>query len=153
MSEMVSTENKKTKAISIGNQDFSSIITKNHFYIDKTSFLKEWWEDGATVTLITRPRRFGKTLTMNMTERFFSNFYAQDGSVFEGLSIWEEETYRNLQGTYPVISVSFADVKEITFEGAKNQIYKILMNIFDQYRFLLQEDMRIFFNSTFKKEF
>ncbi len=61
------------QVISVGNQDFKSIRENNYFYIDKTSFIKEWWENGDNVTLITRPRRFGKTLNMSMVETFFSN--------------------------------------------------------------------------------
>ena len=97
--------------VAIGIQEFENIINNNYFYIDKTSFIKEWWEAGDSVTLITRPRRFGKTLNMSMLECFFSVKYADRGDLFAGLSIWEEEKYRNLQGTYPVISLSFARVK------------------------------------------
>ena len=93
--------------ISIGNQDFVS-IRKNHcFYIDKTDFIREWWENQDSVTLITRPRRFGKTLNMNMTEYFFSVKYADVGQYFEGLNVWKNERLRSLQGTYPVIALSF----------------------------------------------
>ena len=74
------------RVIGIGNQDFESIIINNYFYIDKSMFIKEWWDSGDTVTLITRPRRFGKTLLISMTERFFSTEYDGQGSVFEGLS-------------------------------------------------------------------
>ena len=100
-----------SRTVGIGIQDFEKLITSNSFYVDKTSFIKEWWENNDEVTLITRPRRFGKTLTMDMIRRFFSVEYAGKGEVFEGFSIWEEEKYRQLQGTYPVIFLSFADVK------------------------------------------
>ena len=93
------------RTIGIGKQDFEDVITRNNFYIDKTMFIKEWWENDDKVTLITRPRRFGKTLNMSMTEQFFSVEYAGCGKLFEGLSIWQEEKYRNLQATYPVISL------------------------------------------------
>ncbi|MBQ2885488.1 MAG: AAA family ATPase, partial [Alphaproteobacteria bacterium] len=96
------------RTVAIGIQDFEKIRLENYFYIDKTPFIKEWWESGDSVTLITRPRRFGKTLNMSMVEQFFSVDYANRGELFEGLSIWEEEKYRELQGTYPVISLSFA---------------------------------------------
>ena len=79
------------RTVGIGIQDFGKIIEGNYFYVDKTSFLKEWWESGDDVTLITRPRRFGKTLTMSMVEHFFSVKYAEEGKLFEGLSIWREE--------------------------------------------------------------
>ena len=55
--------------VAIGVQDFSTLIENHYFYVDKTAFLKEWWDSGDSVTLITRPRRFGKTLTMSMTEQ------------------------------------------------------------------------------------
>ncbi len=99
------------RTVGIGNQDFESIRQNGYFYIDKTNFIREWWENGDSVTLITRPRRFGKTLNMSMLEKFFSVEYAGRSDLFEGLSIWQEEKYRQLQGTYPVISISFADVK------------------------------------------
>lgn len=81
------------------------------------------------VTLITRPRRFGKTLNMNMLECFFSVAYAGRASLFEGLSIWEEETYRSLQGNFPVIALSFADIKGSTFETAWEEIIPMRRNI------------------------
>ena len=99
------------RTVGIGIQSFEKIIQNNCFYIDKTCFIREWWENQDEVTLITRPRRFGKTLNMNMLERFFSVEYRGQGQVFEGLFIWKDENYRDLQGTYPVIALSFADVK------------------------------------------
>ncbi len=110
-----------TRAIGIGGQDFETIRIENTFYIDKTNFIEQWWESKDSVTLITRPRRFGKTLNMSMMEQFFSIHYAGRSDLFEGLSIWEHEKYRNLQGTYPVISLSFANVKESTFAGARKK--------------------------------
>ena len=100
------------RRVAIGKQNFASVREGNYFYIDKTSFLKEWWECGDDATLISRPRRFGKTLNISMMEHFFSNKYSERGDLFEGLSIWQEEKYRQLQGTYPVISLSFAGIKE-----------------------------------------
>ncbi|MCI6977215.1 MAG: AAA family ATPase, partial [Lachnospiraceae bacterium] len=96
------------RTVAIGIQDFENLIQNKYFYIDKTSFISEWWESGDSVTLITRPRRFGKTLNMSMVERFFSVDFAGQGMLFHGLSIWEDEKYRKIQGTYPVISLSFA---------------------------------------------
>ena len=100
------------RIVGIGIQDFEDVINGNFFYVDKTSFIKEWWENGDSVTLITRPRRFGKTLNMSMLNRFFSLEYKGKGEIFEGLPIWNEEKYRQLQGTYPVINLSFASIKE-----------------------------------------
>lgn len=127
--------------ISIGNQDFDSLRTQQCFYIDKTAFIKEWWENKDSVTLITRPRRFGKTLNMSMLHCFFSTMYQNRGDLFEGLSIWKEEKYRKLQGTYPVIFLSFAAVKGITYESSRESILLLLENVYQQFRFLLQEDV------------
>ena len=85
------------RTVAIGIQDFENLIQNKYFYIDKTSFISEWWESGDSVTLITRPRRFGKTLNMSMVERFFSVDFAGQGMLFHGLSIWEDEKYRKIQ--------------------------------------------------------
>ena len=129
------------RQVAIGIQNFSEIIEKDYFYVDKTSFIKEWWDSGDSVTLITRPRRFGKTLTMSMVEQFFSVDYSGRGDLFEGLAIWNEEEYRNLQGTYPVISLSFANVKEKTYEKTKSRIYQLLVELYAQNDFLLESDL------------
>ena len=122
--------------IAIGIQDFGDLIQKKYFYIDKTSFLKEWWEKGDGVTLITRPRRFGKTLNMSMTEQFFSMDYAGRGDLFEGLFIWREEKCRKLQGTYPVISLSFANVKEVNYVNTRERICQLLTNLYVKHSYL-----------------
>ena len=126
--------------IGIGIQDFIELRENKKFYIDKTSFIKEWWESGDSVTLITRPRRFGKTLNMSMVEEFFSVNYAGRGDLFEGLSIWEEEKYQKLQGTYPVISLSFARIKETDFETTKKRILEVLMSQFEKHAFLTESE-------------
>ena len=110
------------RTVSIGTQDFETIITNSYFYVDKTDFIREWWENGDSVTLITRPRRFGKTLNMSMVEQFFSVRFAGRHDLFEHLNIWREEKYRRLQGTIPVISLSFADIKETAFSSARKSI-------------------------------
>ena len=128
------------RTVSIGCQDFETIRRGGYFYIDKTKFLSEWWEGGDSVTLITRPRRFGKTLNMSMTEKFFSVQYAGQEELFQGLFIWEKAPYRKLQGTYPVISLSFANVKENTYEKVRYRICQILRDLYVQNRFLLEGD-------------
>ncbi len=127
--------------IGIGWQDFEEIRKRDLFYVDKTAFIREWWESGDGVTLIARPRRFGKTLNMSMLEKFFSVRYARRGDLFEGLRIWEEEKYRKLQGTYPVISLSFANVKERTYEEAVWRISQIMADLYNDNRFLLEGDL------------
>ena len=128
------------RAIGIGNQDFETIRKQNYFYIDKTKLIQEWWESGDSVTLITRPRRFGKTLNMSMLEKFFSVNYAGRGDLFEGLAVWQGEKNRKLQGTYPVISLSFAKVKETTYLSARKMLCHIIANVYNEYDFLLDSD-------------
>ncbi len=129
------------RTVGIGLQSFEKIQERQCFYVDKTKFIKEWWENLDDVTLITRPRRFGKTLTMSMTEQFFSLKYAGRGDLFEGLSIWEDDKYRKLQGTYPVISLSFANVKENGYEKVRYRICQILRDLYVQNYFLLDGDL------------
>ncbi|MBO5598608.1 MAG: AAA family ATPase [Oribacterium sp.] len=129
-----------SKVISIGAQYFSDLREKDCFYVDKTYFIKEWWEKKDIVTLITRPRRFGKTLNMSMTECFFSVKYRDRGDLFEGLSIWEDERYRALQGTYPVIFLSFAGVKAVNYETTRESINKLIVNLYDDYKYILEDD-------------
>ncbi len=141
------------RTVGIGHQDFEVIRKEGYFYIDKTDFIREWWENGDSVTLITRPRRFGKTLNMSMLEKFFSVQYAKRTDLFQGLSIWENEKYRDLQGTYPVISFSFANVKEGGFFQARRKISQILTNLYSKNRFLmdyggLDDKEKLFFQSV-----
>lgn len=124
------------RTVAIGIQDFEKLIQSNCFYVDKTSFIKEWWESGDDVTLITRPRRFGKTLNISMVEQFFSVDYANRADLFENLFIWENEEYRELQGTYPVISLSFARVKETKYETTREKICQILTNLYIKHSYL-----------------
>ena len=138
------------RAISIGNQDFEKIRVNQIFYIDKTEFIREWWEATDEVTLITRPRRFGKTLNMSMLEKFFSVDYKNREDLFQGLKIWEDEKYRKLQGTYPVIFLSFADIKETTFQETRQKICKIIQMLYNRFDFLLEGDV---LNENEKRDF
>ena len=142
-----------TRTVGIGIQEFDKIINGGYFYIDKTSFIKEWWESGDDVTLITRPRRFGKTLNMSMLNRFFSVEYAGQGEIFEGLSIWKEEKYRELQGTYPVINLTFANVKEKDYESVRIRMNQIISDLYSKHYYLLDSEVlteidRNFFKSV-----
>ena len=119
--------------ISIGNQKFDNIRENDCFYVDKTAFIKEWWDSKDIVTLITRPRRFGKTLNMSMLNCFFSNQYAGRSDLFDDLYIWKNEEYRKLQGKYPVIFLSFADVKQNNYVDAVAKIKNIIVDIYAQY--------------------
>ena len=125
------------KKVAIGIQSFEKLREGNYFYVDKTDFIREWWDSGDDVTLITRPRRFGKTMNMSMVEAFFSVDYADRGDLFEGLSIWENEKYREIQGTYPVIFLSFANVKEKDFKTTRKKICQLLTKLYTEHEFLL----------------
>ena len=129
------------RKVAIGIQDFEKMIKRNLFYVDKTDFIREWWENYDDVTLIARPRRFGKTLTMSMVETFFSNKYENRGDIFEKLMIWNDEDFRKLQGTYPVISLSFANIKERTYEEARGKMCQIIANLYEEHRYLLNGDI------------
>lgn len=124
------------KQVAIGAQDFEKLRESNAFYIDKSDFIRQWWESADDVTLITRPRRFGKTLNMSMMECFFSVKYAGRGDLFEGLSLWEHDRYRKLQGGWPVISLSFAGVKAKDFQGAKDGIINAIANAYNAHYYL-----------------
>ncbi|MCM1048361.1 MAG: ATP-binding protein [Clostridiales bacterium] len=131
----------------LGYQDFEEVRTKHIFYIDKTDFIREWWENADKVTLITRPRRFGKTLNMSMVECFFSNKYEGRDDLFEGLSIWEEKSsdeeykYRKLQGTFPVIFLSFANVKATSYEGMIFRIGQVITDLYNKNEYLREGNL------------
>ena len=129
------------RTIGIGNQDFETIRREGYFYIDKTDLIRQWWESGDGVTLITRPRRFGKTLNMSMLEKFFSVDYKDRGDLFSGLKIWESKKYIDLQGTYPVIFLSFAGVKESAYADARESMCRTIEEQYNKYDRLLNGDL------------
>jgi hypothetical protein len=134
-----------SRTIAIGAQDFEKIRRNGSFLVDKTLFIKEWWENQDDVTLITRPRRFGKTLTMSMVDCFFNverreRKLADGSNIFEGLKICEEEKYRQLQGTYPVIALSFAKIKDNTYEKMYDSICLLLYNTLRRYNYIFDDD-------------
>ena len=145
------------RTVAIGYQSYQELVEKNAFYVDKTLFIKEWWENLDQVTLITRPRRFGKTLNMSMVEQFFSVDYAGQGKLFEGRKIWAEEKYRQIQGTYPVISLSFAPVKEMKdFSGMRRLMCRLIYEQYSQRKYLLdveglmdEKEKRLFVHQPF----
>ncbi len=128
------------KRIGIGKQDFAALMENQCFYIDKTDLIRQWWDSGDDVTLITRPRRFGKTLNMSMLNCFFSNQYAGRSDLFEGLSVWNHEEYRQIQGTYPVLFLSFASVKADNAADAKKQIKSRITSLYQDHEYLLEDE-------------
>ena len=133
-------KNTSHQTISLGNTAFASIREANSFYIDKTDFIRQWWESQDVATLITRPRRFGKSLNLNMLECFFSEKYRGEGDLFRGLSIWKHEKYREIQGTYPVIFFSFADIKGQTFTSAREAICQVIQDLYAEFGFLKESE-------------
>ena len=127
------------RTVGLGYQNYQELVENNVFYIDKTMFIKEWWENLDKVTLITRPRRFGKTLNMSMTEQFFSLDYAERSDLFENRNIWKEEKYRSMQGKFPVIALSFAGVKGANYIDTRRQVCQEIVEVYEKYRFLLEE--------------
>ena len=138
------------KRVAIGKQSFEDIRKKDCFYIDKTDFIKDWWESADDVTLITRPRRFGKTLNMDMLKCFFSNQYEGRKELFEGLDIWKDEKYRKLQGTYPVIFLSFAGIKQTEYSKAVTMIKNEITDIYNKYDYIMKSDL---YNNNEKIQF
>ena len=112
------------KKIQIGLSDFKQLIQKNGYYIDKTSFIKELLAINPesvsenSVSLFCRPRRFGKTLNLSMLNYFFEKSTESHAYLFENLEIWQDERARKEQGQYPVIFLSFKDVKDKLFHKA-----------------------------------
>lgn len=137
----------------LGYQNYEKIMRNHIFYIDKTDFIKQWWDYADEVTLITRPRRFGKTLNMSTIECFFSNCYAGRNDLFEGRKVWEDEALRELQGTYPVIFMTFAgaksgydyqgrnDTKIIQVEGMKTAVKKVIARTYKKFEDIMKSDL------------
>ncbi len=134
----------KKPVVNIGIQRFDKLRQQGSFYIDKTDFIREWWETGSEVTLITRPRRFGKTLNMSMLECFFSRKYEGREDLFEGLSIFghdsDKEKYRNLQGKFPVIFLTFANIKADKYSEMEHKITETIAGLYESNRYLLETD-------------
>ncbi|MCD7745462.1 MAG: ATP-binding protein [Lachnospiraceae bacterium] len=128
------------KSIAIGLQDFEKVRRHDAFYVDKTQFIADWWLSNDDVTLITRPRRFGKTLTVSMVEQFFSIDCAGSG-LFNDLKIWSYEKMRALQGSYPVISLSFSDIKENSYAQVRGKLCESIVDLYNHYDFLAEGDL------------
>ena len=116
----------------LGVDDYSVLVQGNYVYVDKTLFIKEFWKEGAPVVLITRPRRFGKTLSLSMLQYFFENTEKPQNHLFINSKIWQEKGFPEVQGTYPVIFISFKDVKCDTWEDAYEQITELLVEEIDR---------------------
>lgn len=125
----------------IGYQDYEKIAIGKMLYVDKSDFIREWWESFEQISLITRPRRFGKTLMLSFVNCFFSTQYRDRGELFEKLKIWKNSKYRKLQGQYPVILFSLSGVKSSKYENAVISLCMDMRRLFDKYRYILDGDV------------
>lgn len=126
-----------SRVIPTGEQSFITLRRNNYFYIDKTKFISNWWRSGDPVTLITRPRRFGKTLMLDTVKTFFSPEFAEQSEIFSGLEIFNNENFKKIQGTIPVIFISFADIKESSYEDTVSSIKELLSSIYRYFKRIL----------------
>lgn len=140
------------KAVGLGLQDFEHVIEVKNFYIDKTRFIPEWWNNNDGVTLITRPRRFGKTLMLSTVEKFFSNRVENNAELFDGLEVSKDASMMEECGKWPVLFVSFANIKSESFENAIRQFSWIFNELALNLSFLKekmeQKDLELYENMT-----
>ena len=136
----------------IGISDFETIRKRNAYYVDKSSLISELINSMSAVTLFTRPRRFGKTLTMSMLESFF-NIEKNSKNLFDGLEISKNEALcATWMNEYPVISLTFKEIEGLDFETAYEYLKEVLADLFSQYPFLIDEastaenDKELFYN-------
>ena len=135
------------KAVGLGQQDFKQLIDEKAFYIDKTKFISEWWNSNDSVTLITRPRRFGKTLMLSTVEKFFS-VKENAAELFDGLKISNDAAMMQECGKWPVLLLSFASIKSDSFKGTIKQFNYIFWDLYtkfsaDKYHFS-KEDLEFY---------
>ena len=122
------------RTVAIGVQSFAELRERGYFLVDKTSFIADWWHSADQVTLICRPRRFGKTLNMDMVECFFSNKYASRADLFNGLDVWGAADLRREQGTWPVVSLSFSAAKGASAEAVVRRMCEQIARAWRQHR-------------------
>ena len=128
------------KKLAIGIDDFKKIISEDYYFVDKSLFIKEIINEEAQTIFIPRPRRFGKTLNLSMLKYFLTNENREKNrDLFRELKIYKEKEFDH-QGKYPVIHLSFKDIKETNWENCYNKVKYIIQNLFDTYEYLLDSD-------------
>ena len=133
----------------VGSTSYIDTV-KNSYYVDKTLLIRDLIDDHAAVTLFTRPRRFGKTLAVDMLKVFFEKTDEDTSIYFRDKKIWAcGKKYRDYQGKYPVIFITFKDVKRDSWEETYDQISKILIQEFERHSELLESE----YCSTYEKEY
>lgn len=130
-----------TRVIAIGEQNFRTIRENNYFYVDKTAFILDWWrKTGATATLITRPRRFGKTLMMDTVREFFTVEDHDQERLFSGLRVWKNETMRRTAGTIPVISLTWSGIKGQNYRVVRKDILRTIAEAYRHFDFVAESE-------------
>ena len=131
-----------SNGIGIGESDFKSLRIKNYYYIDKTMYIKDIIDNSSKVVLVTRPRRFGKTLNMSMLKYYFDCRQKDNRKLFNGLKIMEQgEKYTSKLGAYPVIYLTLKDAGLMTYEMMIMQLKTIMMELFYEHKELLEGEM------------
>ena len=126
----------------IGISDFKELIKGEYQFTDKSLLLKEVINDSAKVILITRPRRFGKTLNLSMLYYFFQQNNIEEENLFENLLISEDQEFcKKHQNQYPVIFLSFKDVKKSTYTAAYEDFVRLIRDLYSQHRYLLEDEV------------
>jgi hypothetical protein len=132
---------ERLKGIPIGVDNFKAIISEGGYFVDKSLFIKEIIDDFASVKLITRPRRFGKTLNLSMLRYYFEKSEEKNKSLFEGLKIWQlDERYRNEQGKYPVVNITLKDVKYDNYDYCLERIKTIMATEYLRHDYIMKSD-------------
>ena len=132
-------EMRDKKPLPIGIDDFKTIIEEDYYYADKTKMIERFLDDGAGVTLFTRPRRFGKTLNMSMLNYFFNLKNKEENrKLFENLYI-SKSKYMNQQGEYPVIYLSFKDIKALNWEKCYFMTKRLITYLYNEFEFLREK--------------
>ena len=132
-------EMRDKKPLPIGIDDFKTIIEDDYYYADKTKMIESLLDDGARVTLFTRPRRFGKTLNMSMLNYFFNLKNKEENrKLFENLYI-SKSKYMDQQGEYPVIYLSFKDIKALNWEKCYYLTRRLITYLYNEFEFLREK--------------
>ncbi len=129
------------KPLPIGVSDFKKLIDGGYAYVDKTLFIQEILETGTEVVLIPRPRRFGKTLNLSMLRYFFEVADEDTSYLFKNLQIWQHPSSRALQGQFPVVFITFKDVKHSSWEKTLEHFRRLLAEEFQRHRYLLESSL------------
>ena len=132
-------EMRDKKPLPIGIDDFKTIIEEDYYYVDKTKMIESLLDDSAGVTLFTRPRRFGKTLNMSMLNYFFNLKNKEENrKLFENLYI-SKSKYMDQQGEYPVIYLSFKDIKALNWEKCYYLTRRLITYLYNEFEFLREK--------------